>query len=159
MNIDIICVGTLKEQYWRDAETEYLKRLSRFGKMTITQGRESRAPTKAGPAEENQIIMEEGRAILNAIPKQSCVIALDMRGKTFSSEGFAEKIETLCTGGVSRAAFLIGGSLGLSGEVKDSANLCLSFSTMTFPHQMIRIVLEEQLYRAFKIINGEAYHK
>jgi 23S rRNA (pseudouridine1915-N3)-methyltransferase len=159
MNIEIICVGTLKERYWREAEAEYMKRLSAYGKMNIIEIKETPLPANPSRANERSVVDAEGKAILNAVPNRSFVIASDMRGEQCSSEAFAEKVRSLATGGVSRIAFLIGGSLGLSSEALDAANLKLSFSKMTFPHQLARIILLEQIYRGFKILNHETYHK
>ncbi|MDR2157381.1 MAG: 23S rRNA (pseudouridine(1915)-N(3))-methyltransferase RlmH [Clostridiales Family XIII bacterium] len=158
-NIDILCVGTLKEKYWREAEAEYVKRLSAYGKIGIVQVKETPLPANPSPANEEAVVRAEGKALLNAVGKRSFVVALDSRGEQFSSEAFAEKLRSLAVGGVSRIAFLIGGSLGLSDEARGAARLQLSFSKMTFPHQMMRIVLLEQIYRGFRIANREAYHK
>ncbi|MBQ6260321.1 MAG: 23S rRNA (pseudouridine(1915)-N(3))-methyltransferase RlmH [Firmicutes bacterium] len=161
MNIEIICTGKLKERYWQDAAAEYSKRLSRFCKLTITELPESRLPDKAGPAEEQQVIESESRAVLKKLESmpQSFVIALAVNGKSLSSEQLAEKIGELGLSGRSRVVFVIGGSLGLSEELLRACDMRLSFSAMTFPHQMMRVILLEQIYRAFKINAGENYHK
>ena len=161
MNIEIICTGKLKERYWQDAAAEYSKRLSRFCKLTITELPESRLPDKAGPAEEQQVIENESRAVLKKLESmpQSFVIALAVNGKSLSSEQLAEKIGELGLSGRSRVVFVIGGSLGLSEELLRACDMRLSFSAMTFPHQMMRVILLEQIYRAFKINAGENYHK
>ena len=161
MNIEIICTGKLKERYWQDAAAEYSKRLSRFCKLTITELPESRLPDKAGPAEEQQVIENESRAVLKKLESmpQSFVIALAVNGKSLSSEQLAEKIGELGLSGKSRVVFVIGGSLGLSEELLRACDMRLSFSAMTFPHQMMRVILLEQIYRAFKINAGESYHK
>ncbi|MBQ6014540.1 MAG: 23S rRNA (pseudouridine(1915)-N(3))-methyltransferase RlmH [Firmicutes bacterium] len=161
MNIEIICTGKLKERYWQDAAAEYSKRLSRFCKLTITELPESRLPDKAGPAEEQQVIENESRAVLKKLESmpQSFVIALAVNGKSLSSEQLAEKIGELGLSGKSRVVFVIGGSLGLSDELLRACDMRLSFSAMTFPHQMMRVILLEQIYRAFKINAGESYHK
>ena len=163
MNIDIICIGKLKESYWRDASAEYVKRLGRFGKVTVSELPESRLPENASPAQEEEVKRSEGRAILAKLEAlgraQSFVFALDPRGKTLSSEGFAEKFAEIALNGKSRVCFVVGGSLGLSGEVRDAADALLSFSAMTFPHQLFRVMLLEQIYRAGKIGAGEKYHK
>ncbi|MDR1028413.1 MAG: 23S rRNA (pseudouridine(1915)-N(3))-methyltransferase RlmH [Clostridiales Family XIII bacterium] len=159
MNIEIVCVGTLKERYWREAEAEYIKRLSAYGRIKIIQVKESPLPANPSPANEAAVTATEGKALLRAVGKQSFVVALDRGGRAFSSEAFAEKLRSLAVGGVSHVAFLIGGSLGLSGEALDASDLRVSFSEMTFPHQLARIILQEQIYRAFKILNNETYHK
>ena len=161
MNIEIICTGKLKERYWQDAAAEYSKRLSRFCKLTVTELPESRLPDKAGPAEEQQVIENESRAVLKKLESmpQSFVIALAVNGKSLSSEQLAEKIGELGLSGKSRVIFVIGGSLGLSEELLRACDMRLSFSAMTFPHQMMRVILLEQIYRAFKINAGESYHK
>lgn len=149
MNISILCIGKLKEKYWQDASAEYLKRLSRFAKMSVIELSESKSDNKA----------EESLDILSHIPKSSYVIALDVGGKRFSSEGFAEKISKLNVDGVSDICFIIGGSNGFDDNVRGAADLRLSFSDFTFPHQLMRVILLEQIYRAFKINAGEKYHK
>ncbi len=161
MNIDIICTGKLKEKYWQDAAAEYSKRLSRFCKLSVIELPESRLAGNAGPAEERQVIESESRAVLKkleALP-QSFVIALAVKGKSLSSEQLAEKIEELGLAGTSRIVFVIGGSLGLSEELLRACDMRLSFSAMTFPHQLMRVILLEQIYRAFKINANESYHK
>ncbi|MDR1954173.1 MAG: 23S rRNA (pseudouridine(1915)-N(3))-methyltransferase RlmH [Clostridiales Family XIII bacterium] len=159
MNIEIICVGTLKEKYWRDAEAEYVKRLSKYGRIKIVQVRETPLPANPSPANENAVIAAESRALLSAVGKQSYIVALDRGGKRFSSEDFARKFRSLANEGRSHIAFLIGGSLGLSDDVLGASDLRLSFSDMTFPHQLMRVILLEQTYRSHKILNNEAYHK
>jgi len=163
MNIDVICIGKLKEKYWTEAVKEYEKRLSRFGKVNIWELPESRLADNASPAQEEAVKEAEGKSILAKIEglgrQQTYVFALDPRGKTLSSEGFAEKLAWIGLNGKSRVAFIIGGSLGLSDEVRKSADDLLSFSSMTFPHQLFRVMLLEQVYRAFKINAGEKYHK
>ena len=159
MNIQVICIGKLKEKYWTDAVGEYMKRLSRFVSVEIVELKEVRLPDKAGPAEEEKVKIEEGREILKSIKDGTYVITLEIQGKQLSSEELASKIENLGLEGRSDVAFVIGGSLGLSAEVSKRADFKLSFSKMTFPHQMMRVVLLEQIYRSFKIIRHEAYHK
>jgi 23S rRNA (pseudouridine1915-N3)-methyltransferase len=159
MNIEVICVGTLKESYWRDAEAEYVKRLSKYGKMKIVQVKETPLPANPSPANEQAVMAAEGQSLLHAAGKQSFIVALDRKGRQFSSEAFARKLQSLALEGRSHIAFIIGGSLGLSKEALDASDLCLSFSEMTFPHQLMRVVLLEQVYRSFKILNNEEYHK
>jgi 23S rRNA (pseudouridine1915-N3)-methyltransferase len=149
MNIDIVCIGKLKEKYWQDAAAEYIKRLSRFCKLSVTELPESRSDSKE----------EESRDILAHVPKGSYVIALDVGGKALSSENFAKKISDLALEGRSDICFVIGGSNGFDDSVRKAADFRLSFSAFTFPHQLMRIILLEQIYRAFKINNNEKYHK
>jgi len=149
MNLTIICIGKLKEKYWQDACAEYVKRLSRFCKLEILELPESKSDDSA----------EESREILAKIPKNSYVIALDVKGKSLSSEGLAEKIDSLATAGTSHICLIIGGSNGYDDSVRAAADFRLSFSSFTFPHQLMRVILLEQIYRAFKINAGEKYHK
>ena len=159
MNIQVICIGKLKEKYWVDGIKEYSKRLSRFCNLDIVELKESRLPDNASPAEEEKVKVEEGKSILGKIKDSTYVITLEIQGKQLSSEQLAEKIEDLSLEGKSDIAFVIGGSLGLSEDVSRRANFKLSFSKMTFPHQMMRVILLEQVYRSFKIIRHEAHHK
>ena len=149
MNIDIVCIGKLKEKYWQDAAAEYIKRLSRFCKLSVTELPESRSDSKE----------EESRDIMAHVPKGSYVIALDVGGKALSSENFAKKISDLALEGRSDICFVIGGSNGFDDSVRKAADFRLSFSAFTFPHQLMRVILLEQIYRAFKINNNEKYHK
>lgn len=159
MNISIICVGKLKEKYWTDAVAEYSKRLKSYCNLEIIELKESRLPDKAGAAEELAVKEAEGEEILKRIKDNMYVITLEVKGKMLSSEKLAEKVQKLGIDGNSNIAFVIGGSLGLSQKVSQRANYKLSFSEMTFPHQMMRVILLEQVYRSFKIIRNEAYHK
>lgn len=159
MNISVICVGKLKERYWSDAVAEYSKRLKSYCSLNIVELKESRLPDKAGSAEELAVKEAEGSEILKKIKDNMYVITLEVKGKMLSSEKLAAKIENLGIDGVSNIAFVIGGSLGLSEAVSRRADFKLSFSEMTFPHQMMRVVLLEQIYRSFKIIKNETYHK
>ena len=159
MNIQIICIGKLKEKYWTDAIKEYSKRLSRFCTLEIVELKESLLPANASPADEEKVKFEEGKEILKAIKDGTYVITLEIKGKSLSSEELAQKIDDLGIMGRSNVAFVIGGSLGLSPEVSKRSDFKLSFSKMTFPHQMMRVILLEQIYRSFKINRHEAYHK
>lgn len=159
MEIRFICVGKLKEDYWKDAVAEYKKRLSRFCNVNIVEIKEARLPDKASAAEEEAVKREEGQGILKQVRESDFVITLEILGKQLSSEELADKIEGLGLEGKSSLVFVIGGSLGLSKEVSQRADFKLSFSKMTFPHQMMRVILLEQVYRSFKIIKNEAYHK
>ena len=159
MTIEIICTGKLKEKYWQDAAAEYAKRLSRFCKLIITELPEVRL-AGSSEADEKAVIEAESRAVLAKLARaQSYVIALDVRGRELSSEAFAEKISDLALTGKSHIVFVIGGSLGLSEELLRVSDMRLSFSPMTFPHQLMRVILLEQIYRAYKINAGETYHK
>ena len=158
LNIRIICIGKFKEKYWEAASAEYMKRLGAYCNVSVTELKEERLPSNPSPADEQGVIEAEGKAILEKIAKGDYVIAMDIRGKELSSEELAEKIrETAFTH--STIDFIIGGSLGLSEEVKRRADLRFSFGRITLPHQLARVVLLEQIYRAFKINAGEAYHK
>ena len=159
MNIKVVCIGKLKEKYWSDAVAEYSKRLKAYCALEIVELKEARLPDRAGDAEEKSVKLAEGRDILSHIKKDEYVITLEVLGKSLSSEGLAEKIDKLGLDGRSDVVFVIGGSLGLSKEVSERADFKLSFSAMTFPHQMMRVFLLEQIYRAFKINRGETYHK
>ncbi len=152
MNIQIIAVGTLKESYWKAACAEYVKRLSRFGKLQIIEVPEVVRGTQ-------QDVQKEGAAIAAKIKNGSYTIALCVEGKPLSSEKFAQTLHEAGLRGFGSITFLIGGSDGLSEEVKSLAHLRLSFSEMTFPHQLMRVILLEQFYRAEKILAGENYHK
>ena len=154
MNIEIICIGKLKEDYLKAAENEYLKRLSPYCKITTIEVREARTSPNDGLAIKENIRQKEGEALLSAVKKteKKYVIALDMRGSQMTSERFAESIGKIMLEGKSTIAFLIGGSLGLSEIVRQAADRVISFSEMTFPHQLMRIILLEQIYRAQKIL-------
>lgn len=159
MDINIICIGKLKEKYWVDAIAEYSKRLKPYCQLNIIELRESRLKANAGPAEEEEVKVNEGKDIIAHIGQQDFVITLEIKGKKLSSEKLAEKMAELALEGHSTIDFVIGGSLGISQEVSSRADYKLSFSDMTFPHQMMRVILLEQIYRSFKIQRGEPYHK
>lgn len=159
MNINIICIGKLKEKHWKDAAEEYIKRLQSYCKLTIHELKESRFPNKGGPAEEMAVKEAEGSAILNRIKDSDYVITLEIEGAALSSEKLAEKMNALSRSGKNQVVFVIGGSFGLSEAVSSRSNYALSFSKMTFPHQMARVILLEQIYRNFKISRNETYHK
>lgn len=159
MKISIICVGRLKERYWRDACAEYEKRLGRYDKLEVIEVADERTPDNLGTGEARQVLEREGQRMLKVIRKDSLVVALAILGKQMTSEKFAAWLERQPLNGVSHVTFLIGGSLGLSEEVLQRADLLLSFSEMTFPHQMMRVILLEQIYRGRKIAAKEPYHK
>ena len=159
MDIRIAAVGKVKERYLRDGIAEYTKRLGRYGHIDIVEAREERAPETLSEKEMEQVKEREGASLLKLCRPGACRVALAIEGDRLSSEELAHYIRELETGGVSRMDFMIGGSLGLSDEVLASAERRLSFSPMTFPHQLMRLILLEQLYRAAKINRGEVYHK
>lgn len=159
MKITVVAVGKIKEKFFEEAIGEYSKRLSRYCKLEILQVADEKTPDKASEALENQIKEKEGERILAQIRDGAYVIALAIEGKMLDSEELADKINTLGISGVSQIIFVIGGSLGLSKKVLDRADYKLSFSRMTFPHQLMRVVLLEQVYRGYRIIYGEPYHK
>jgi len=159
MKITIISVGKIKEKFFIDAINEYTKRLSKFCKLTEEVIPDERADDSYSQAEIEQVKTREGIKIINSIPKNSYVIIMDIKGKQLSSEELAEKISNLGVNGISDITFVIGGSNGLSEDVIEKADFRLSFSKMTFPHQLFKIILLEQVYRAFKINAGETYHK
>ena len=159
MNITILCVGKLKESYWKSAVDEYTKRLGKYCLLTICELKEEKASLNPRDAEEDSIRNTEGRALLKQIKPDMYVIACDLKGNQLSSEMLAERIDSLGIAGKSHIAFIIGGSIGLSAEVLTRSDFQLSFSKMTFPHQMMRVILLEQIYRSFKINKNETYHK
>jgi len=159
MKITIISVGKIKEKFYAEAVKEYAKRLSRYCKLTEEVVPDERADECFSPAEIDRVKIKEGQKILNKITKNSYVIVLDIKGLELSSEAFADKIKVLADQGISDISFIIGGSNGLSMEVINRADFKLSFSKMTFPHQLFKVILLEQIYRAFKINSGETYHK
>lgn len=158
MNINIIAVGKIKEKYFTAAINEYSKRLSRFVKLNVTEVADEKIPDRASDKEIEQIKEKEGGKILDKIPQGSYVITLCIEGEELSSEELAEKVAAVSMTN-SSVTFIIGGSLGLSDKVKSASQLRLSFGRMTLPHQLMRVVLMEQIYRAFKINNNESYHK
>lgn len=159
MKIDIICVGKLKEKFYKDAVAEYVKRLSRYCKTEIVEVQDDKTPDSAPFAVEEQIREREGARILKALREDAYVITLEIQGKKMDSEAFAHTIEKLATYGRSHIQFVIGGSLGLHHSVSEKADFKISFSDMTFPHQLMRVILLEQIYRGYRIVNGEPYHK
>jgi len=162
MNVTIIGVGKIKEKYWLDAIAEYSKRLGRYVSLNLVQCQDEPTPDGASKAEEDKIRQKEAQRILAAIercPSGSHVIALAIEGKMTDSVGMAEHIQKLSVQGVSSLVYVIGGSLGLDGSVLSRADELLSFSKLTFPHQMMRVILLEQIYRSFRIMRHEPYHK
>ena len=159
MKITVITVGKIKEKYLEDAIAEYSKRLSRYCKLEIIQVADEKTPDRASEVVETQIKEKEGERILSHIKDTAYVVALAIEGKMISSEELAELIDGLGVRGESHIVFVIGGSLGLSKKVLERADYKLSFSRMTFPHQLMRVILLEQIYRSYRIVNGEPYHK
>ncbi|KPU42847.1 ribosomal RNA large subunit methyltransferase H [Oxobacter pfennigii] len=159
MNITIITVGKLKEKYLKDGINEYSKRLSRFCRLDIIEINDEKAPDNLSQREALLVKSKEGDAIDKYLKDNTYKIALYIEGKMLSSEEFAKTIEDLRIKGTSSIAFIIGGSLGLSEGIISKCDMKLSFSKMTFPHQLMRLILLEQIYRGFKIISGETYHK
>ena len=159
MKLTLVVVGKIKEKYFVDAIAEYTKRLSKYCRLEILQVADEKTPDKAGEALENQIKDKEGERILAQIKDGAYVIALAIKGKMLDSVELADKIGALGVSGVSQIVFVIGGSLGLSDAVLKRADFLLSFSPMTFPHQLMRVILLEQIYRGYRILSGEPYHK
>ncbi|HKM21736.1 MAG TPA: 23S rRNA (pseudouridine(1915)-N(3))-methyltransferase RlmH [Lachnospiraceae bacterium] len=159
MNITIISVGKIKEAFYRDAVSEYAKRLSKYCKFTVIEVPDEKTPDKSSEALNEQIKKKEADAILRFARDDAYVMTLEINGTRMNSEQFADKIESLSINGVSHIMFVIGGSLGLHESVTKKADFHLSFSDMTFPHQLMRVILTEQIYRGFRIIQNEPYHK
>ena len=159
MRISIICVGKIKEKFYRDAIDEYVKRLGKYCKPEIIEVADEKTPDKASAAEEEQIKAKEAERILSKIKDDAFVCTLEILGKKYSSEGLARMLEQTAISGRSHIAIVIGGSLGLHSSVMKQSDLAISFSDMTFPHQLMRVILCEQIYRAYRIISGEPYHK
>ncbi len=159
MKITLITVGKIKEKFFREAVGEYEKRLSRYCRLEIRETADEKTPEKASEVQREQILQKEGERVLKLIPEDAFTVTLEIEGKKLSSEAFAGEIERLGVNGTSHIVFVIGGSLGLHDSIKTRADLAVSFSDMTFPHQLMRVILLEQIYRACRIINGEPYHK
>ncbi|MCR3955672.1 MAG: 23S rRNA (pseudouridine(1915)-N(3))-methyltransferase RlmH [Gudongella sp.] len=159
MNIDILSVGKIREKYLNEGIKEYSKRLSRYCSLNIMEVDDEKAPEGLSNKEMDIIKSREGERILSKIPTGAYVVALAIEGKQLSSENLSEKLNDIMVEGNSHVVFVIGGSLGLSKDVMKRANMKLSFSKMTFPHQLMRMILLEQIYRAFRIMRNEPYHK
>lgn len=159
MKITIVAVGKIKEKYLRQGIEEYRKRLGRYAKLEIIEVADEKAPEHLSSQEMELVKQKEGERILAQIAPDDYVITLEINGKMLDSVVFARKIEDLTTYGKSKMVFVIGGSLGLSEKVRKRSNVALSFSKMTFPHQLMRLILLEQIYRSFRIIRNEPYHK
>ena len=159
MKIKVVTVGKLKEKYLKDGIAEYVKRISRFAKLEMIELADEKTPDRASELENQKILEIEGQRILSKVGDRDFVIVLAIEGKTFSSEEFSKQLEEASIKGFSTLTFIIGGSLGLSSSVKNRANLSVSFGRLTLPHQLMRLVLVEQIYRAFTIQQGSPYHK
>ena len=159
MNINIIAVGKIKERFIREGINEFSKRLSRYCNLKIVEIDDEKAPENLSDREMEIVKNKEGIKLLSKIPQNSFIISLEIEGKEISSEELSKKMEDLMIGGINDITFIIGGSLGLCQEVRSKADFKLSFSKMTFPHQLMRLILLEQVYRGFKIMKGEPYHK
>ncbi len=159
MNIKLITVGKLKEKYLTEGIAEYTKRLSRFCKVQVVELIDEKTPENASEAQNNQIMAREGERIQAKIGSRDYIIVLAIEGKQFPSEEFSQKLEAIVVNGYSDITFIVGGSLGLSKAIKQRANLKMSFGLLTLPHQLMRLVLIEQIYRAFMIQQGSPYHK
>lgn len=159
MKITLITVGKIKEKYLKDAIAEYSKRLSRYCKLEIVEVADEKTPDNASDTVEDAIRDKEGERILKYIKEDAYVITLEIAGKMLTSEEMAEKIDKLGVQGTSHIIFIIGGSIGLGREILKRSDYALSFSKMTFPHQLMRVILLEQIYRSYRIINHEPYHK
>lgn len=158
LSINILCIGKIKEAFFKDAINEYSKRLSKYCNLKILELSDEKIPSKINEKIANNIKDIEGKRMLANIKKDSYIICLDLHGKEFSSEEFSEKLDSIALNYNSSITFIIGGTLGISNEILNLANEKICFSKMTFPHQLIRVFLLEQLFRAFKISNHETYH-
>ncbi len=159
MNITLICVGKLKEKYWQDAVLEYTKRISRYFKINIIEVLDEKTPDNLNDGVVKTIKKKEGERILKHISEKDFLICLDIKGKKYSSETFSETFSDILNKSVSNMVFVIGGSVGINDDILKRADLRLSFSDMTFPHQLMRVILLEQIYRGIKIMKNEPYHK
>lgn len=159
MKITILTVGKIKEKYLKDAIAEYAKRLSRYCKLEIVEVADEKTIENASQVLETQIRDKEAERLMKYIREDAYVITLEIKGKQLTSEEFSEKINQLGIQGKSHIIFVIGGSIGLGDEILKRSDYALSFSKMTFPHQLMRVILLEQIYRSYRIINGEPYHK
>ena len=159
LSLTVLCVGKLKERYLRDACAEYLKRLQAFGRAAVIEVDEERLPDAPSDAQIAAALRAEGKRLLTKVPSGAAVVAMCIEGRELSSPALSAELSRMAVGGVSHVVFIIGGSFGLSDEVKAAARLRLSMSPMTFPHQLARVMLLEQLYRAMNLANGGKYHK
>ena len=159
MQITVLCVGKIKEKFFRDALDEYSKRLSRYCRLKIVECDDEKTPDSASDRVCEQILAKEGERLKRHITDDAYVIALAIEGKKYDSVAFSDKLNSLAVGSKSSIVFVIGGSLGICDDIKRRADELISFSDMTFPHQLMRVILLEQVYRAYRIMNNEPYHK
>lgn len=159
MKITILCVGKIKESFYREALVEYTKRLGKYCKLEILEVADEKTPDRASMAQEEQIKEKEADRLLSKLPENAYVYTLEIQGKRYTSELFADAINKVGLGGCGHIVFVVGGSLGLHEKVLRHSDQAVSFSDMTFPHQLMRVILCEQIYRAYRIIQGEPYHK
>lgn len=158
MRFYVVCIGKIKDAYLRDGVAEFVKRMRPYGGITITELNESKIGDKPSDADRKQVVDDEGERLLKVVPKNAYTVLLDVYGKTMSSEDLAKTVAKLEVDGISDMAFIIGGAFGVSEALRQSVNYKLSFSPMTFTHQMVRLLLVEQIYRASKINRNEPYH-
>ncbi|GCL69185.1 MULTISPECIES: 23S rRNA (pseudouridine(1915)-N(3))-methyltransferase RlmH [Veillonella] len=158
MKFHVVCIGKLKDAYLRDGVAEFVKRMRSYGGIAITELNESKIGDKPSDADRKQVVIEEGQRLLKAVPKSAYTVLLDVYGKTMSSEQLAAMVSQLEVDGISDMAFIIGGAFGVSDELRQAVKYKLSFSPMTFTHQMVRLLLVEQIYRSAKINRNEPYH-
>lgn len=159
MRVTILAVGKIKEPYLRDAIKEYAKRLGKYCKLEILEVADEKTPDSLSGAAAELVRKKEGERLLKILPKEAYVITLEISGRQLTSEEFSQKIENLAVRGASHLAFVIGGSLGLGQNILEKSDFAMSFSKMTYPHQLMRVILLEQIYRSYRIANGEPYHK
>ena len=159
MKITILCVGKIKEAFYRDALAEYLKRMSRYAKVEIIEVADEKTPDKINDNQKELILEKEAQRILDKLDRDSLKVTLEIQGKSYTSEEFAQFFSKAGIDGISHITFIIGGSLGLHSTVLNISNYPLSFSKMTFPHKLMRVILLEQIYRAYRINSNEPYHK
>ena len=158
MKFHVVCIGKLKDAYLRDGVAEFVKRMRPYGGIAITELNESKIGDKPSGVDRKQVVIEEGQRLLKAVPKSAYTVLLDVYGKTMSSEQLAAMVSQLEVDGISDMAFIIGGAFGVSDELRQAVKYKLSFSPMTFTHQMVRLLLVEQIYRSAKINRNEPYH-
>ncbi len=159
MRVTILTVGKIKESYLRDAIKEYAKRLGKYCKLEILEVTDEKTPDSLSATAAELVRKKEGERLLKSLPKDAYIITLEISGKQLTSEEFSQKIENLAVQGVSHLVFVIGGSLGLGQNILQKSDFAMSFSKMTYPHQLMRVILLEQIYRGYRIANGEPYHK
>ncbi|MCI9547110.1 MAG: 23S rRNA (pseudouridine(1915)-N(3))-methyltransferase RlmH [Lachnospiraceae bacterium] len=159
MRVTALTVGKIKETYLKEGIKEYAKRLSKYCKLEIVEVADEKTPDFLDGSQVELVLKKEGERLLKCLPKDAYVVTLEISGQQLTSQQFASKIDSLAVGGVSHIVFVIGGSLGLGKNILEKSDFSLSFSKMTFPHQLMRVILLEQIYRSYRIIKGEPYHK